>query len=108
MPSRRRAVPGSQRNTSVSQRWTMAPLAMTAISSATPNARWRSCSTSSTAVPAAAMVLIDEHGREALRRFVEHDDGAAGDEAASDREHLLLAAGQQAGELAPALREARE
>ena len=43
-------------------------------------------------------------GREAERRLVEHDQPRLAHQAAADRQHLLLAAGQRAGRLAAAAR----
>ncbi len=42
----------------------------------------------------------DQHGGQAQRRLVEHEQRAGGHERAADRAHLLLAARQRAGELA--------
>ncbi len=46
--------------------------------------------------------------RQAHRRFVQHQQPRRGGEAAADRQHLLLAARQRAGELAGPLRQDRE
>src|SRR3954469_19270623 len=45
----------------------------------------------------------DDDGGEALRRLVEHQDVGLEEQGARDGEHLLLAAGERAGELAGAL-----
>ena len=50
--------------------------------------------------------LLDQQRREAERRLVEDQELRLGHQAAPDRQHLLLAAGQRAGALAPAARQA--
>ena len=52
--------------------------------------------------------LGDDPRRETQRRLVEQQHARRGHQRAADREHLLLAAGQQAGALARALAEDRE
>src|SRR5689334_13361727 len=52
--------------------------------------------------------LLHDERREAERGLVEHDQLGRAHQAAADREHLLLAAGERAGELVAALGEARE
>jgi hypothetical protein len=51
---------------------------------------------------------LHEHGRQAHRRLVEHEELRAGHERPGDGQHLLLAAGQGAGQLPPPLGEQRE
>ena len=46
--------------------------------------------------------------RQPQRRLVEHQQARPGHQRPADRQHLLLAAGQRAGDLAAALGEARE
>jgi hypothetical protein len=50
----------------------------------------------------------DDLRRQAQRRFVEQQHARLGHQAAGDRQHLLLAAGQQAGALLQPLAQARE
>src|SRR5262249_42343659 len=52
--------------------------------------------------------LPHDQGRQPERWLVEHQQGRARHQRAADREHLLLAAAERAGELAPALAQARE
>src|SRR3990170_2503846 len=52
--------------------------------------------------------LIDHDGSEPERRLVHHDERRVHHQPARDHEHLLLAAGQRAGELCPALGEPGE
>ena len=52
--------------------------------------------------------LLDQDGRKAHRRLVEHEQLGLGHERAAHGEHLLLAAGEGAGHLGAALLEARE
>src|SRR5882672_5411638 len=52
--------------------------------------------------------LLHDQRREAERGLVEHDQLGVAHQAAADGEHLLLAAGERAGELVAALAEARE
>src|SRR5207249_6991004 len=52
--------------------------------------------------------LADDQRGQTERRLVEHQQGRARHQRAADREHLLLAAAERAGELAPALAQARE
>ena len=52
--------------------------------------------------------LLDQQRREAERRLVEDEQLRLGHQAAADREHLLLAAGQRAGALALPFGEPRE
>ena len=52
--------------------------------------------------------LLDDARRQAQRGLVEQQHARAGHQRAADREHLLLAAGEQAGGLAGALGENRE
>ena len=72
------------------------------------------CSTTSIVLPLRAQGdygredVADHQRREAHRRLVEHDELWPRHEGAADREHLLLAAGEGAGELAPPLLEPRE
>src|SRR2546425_863237 len=51
---------------------------------------------------------LDDLGREAQRGLVHDQQPRLGDEGARDGEHLLLAAGQRAGELAPPLAQERK
>ena len=80
-----------------------------------PSATRAFCSTSSIATPCsrlmrAMMAKMSSHDqrREAERGLVEQHQRGLADEGAADREHLLLAAGEIAGQLLAALREARE
>src|SRR5215470_18897619 len=50
----------------------------------------------------------DQHWRQAYRRLVDQEDARRQHQCAREREHLLLAAAQRAGELAAALGQARE
>ena len=52
--------------------------------------------------------LFDQERGEAERRLVEDQEPGLGHQAAPDREHLLLAAGQRAGALALPFGEPRE
>ncbi len=52
--------------------------------------------------------LLDQQGGEAERRLVEDQELGLAHQAAADRQHLLLAAGQGSCRLRPALLEARE
>ena len=52
--------------------------------------------------------VLDHDRREAERGLVEHDEARLPHQAAGDRQHLLLAARQRAGELPAPLGEARE
>ena len=52
--------------------------------------------------------LLDDPRRQAERRLVEQQHARRGHQRAADREHLLLAAGQQRGALGPALAQDRE
>ena len=47
--------------------------------------------------------LVDQAGRQALRRLVEHEQLGIAGERAGDGQHLLLATGQAAAPLPPAL-----
>src|SRR5207245_10032323 len=51
---------------------------------------------------------VDDDGREPERRLVEQEKGRFAHQAAPDRAHLLLAAGERAGQLTLALLQPRE
>src|SRR5207237_9189946 len=52
--------------------------------------------------------LLDGAGAEPLRRLVQQEQVGLGHEAATEREHLLLAAGERAGELGAARSQERK
>ena len=90
------------------------PTSSTTARSATASAIAAFCSTSTTVTPRrlisaiTSRELLDDPRREAERGLVEQQHARAGHQRAADREHLLLAAGEQAGALGPALAQDRE
>ena len=90
---------------------TTLPLSSTYARSAMARVCFTFCSTIRTVVPCSRILLMilkisrTRIGRESQRGLVEHQQLRQRHEAPADRDHLLLAAGQQAGRLASAFPE---
>ena len=90
------------------------PTSSTTARSAIRSAIAAFCSTSTTEVPRRVDLLddlgdlVDDLRREPQRRLVEQQQLRAGHQRAADRDHLLLAAGEQPGGLGAPLAQARE